>query len=172
MFSPEPSPTPEAAGKAWGIAVRGIVFDPAGRVLLLRRAATSRHFPGEWEFPGGKLDAGETLDQAVCREVREETRLETAVTGLLGATEVEVPEVRVASLFFSLRPIAGSLRLSSEHDQSSWVKPAEMTAYQLAPTVRDFAAQLASIRAAPRKQTDPPAAERSFASGGSILPQP
>lgn len=159
MFSPQPKPTPEAAGKAWGISVRGIVLDPAGRVLLLRRAASSRHFAGEWEFPGGKLDAGETLDQAIRREVREETGLETAITGLLGATEVEVQAVRVANLFFSLRPIAGALRLSSEHDLASWVRPAELATLQLAPTARDFAAQLDAKRAAPRKQPERPVAE-------------
>ena len=55
------------------VAVGGIVFDPHGRVLLIRRARPPA--AGSWTLPGGKVDAGETLERAVARELLEETSL-------------------------------------------------------------------------------------------------
>jgi 8-oxo-dGTP pyrophosphatase MutT (NUDIX family) len=55
------------------LGVVGAVFDSAGRVLLTRRAPRMRSFPGSWVLPGGGLDPGESMADAVTREVREET---------------------------------------------------------------------------------------------------
>src|SRR5437764_7306728 len=54
-------------------AVGGVVAHPAGRLLLVRRGRPPRQ--GEWSLPGGKVEPGETLEQAIVREVQEETSL-------------------------------------------------------------------------------------------------
>ena len=54
------------------LGVVGAIFDAAGRVLLTRRAPHMRSFPGSWVLPGGGLDPGETMRDAVIREVKEE----------------------------------------------------------------------------------------------------
>src|SRR5512146_2687606 len=59
--------------------VRLVVIDASGRVLLLRRAANSTD-GGRWCLPGGKVDYGDTVEQAAVRELREETGLDS--TGL------------------------------------------------------------------------------------------
>ena len=51
--------------------VAGLVFDEAGRVLIAQRPA-GKALAGRWEFPGGKVEAGETLFQALQRELQEE----------------------------------------------------------------------------------------------------
>lgn len=51
-------------------------------VLLIRRARAP--FEGQWSIPGGKVEFGETLEDALVREVREETGVEIALTGLIG----------------------------------------------------------------------------------------
>lgn len=56
-----------------------VVRDPSGRVLLARRVDT-----GNWELPGGRIEPGETVTDAVIREVAEETGLAITVTGLAG----------------------------------------------------------------------------------------
>eukprot|EP01043_Picozoa_sp_COSAG02_P066166 COSAG02_NODE_10209_length_1995_cov_1.378692_1_plen_160_part_10 len=55
------------------LGVVGAVFDEEGRVLLTRRAQRMRSFPGSWVLPGGGLDPGESMADAVIREVQEET---------------------------------------------------------------------------------------------------
>lgn len=59
------------------IAVAGIAFDDEGRVLLVRRGAPPKQ--GLWSVPGGKVELGETLEQACKREMAEETGLEVEV---------------------------------------------------------------------------------------------
>jgi len=66
--------------------VAGVITDPRGRVLLARRTR-GRHLAGLWEFPGGKVDPGETPEQALVRELHEELGIEVIV----GAPVIGVP---------------------------------------------------------------------------------
>jgi 8-oxo-dGTP diphosphatase len=61
------------SNKLYRLAVRAAILDGQGRSLLLRRSEVCKHFVGQWEWPGGKVDDGETVDVALRREVREET---------------------------------------------------------------------------------------------------
>jgi 8-oxo-dGTP diphosphatase len=60
--------------------VAGAVFDREGRVLIAERPA-GKHLAGRWEFPGGKIGAGEPLEVALARELREELGIAVDVDG-------------------------------------------------------------------------------------------
>ena len=119
------------AEKPIGMAVKAVILDAEGRCLLLRRSAANRGFVGYWEWPGGKPDPGEDLATAVRREVREESGLEVTLTGLAGASQFEVPTLRVILLCLLARPAGGTLRLSHEHDAFAWVRLDELSQHKI-----------------------------------------
>jgi ADP-ribose pyrophosphatase YjhB (NUDIX family) len=101
-----------------------------GHVLVVRRARPPAH--GLFTLPGGVVEAGETLAEAVIREVREETELTIEPVALAGYREVIVrdAEDRVQRHFvilpFSARWIAGEPKLNDELAEARWLRPAEL----------------------------------------------
>lgn len=67
-----------------GVGVGALVFDPDGRVFMAQRGDRVRNEAGAWEFPGGMVEFGERLCDAVCREFFEEYGIEVEVTAALG----------------------------------------------------------------------------------------
>jgi ADP-ribose pyrophosphatase YjhB (NUDIX family) len=125
---------PTVAAAAW-------VFDPAGRALFLRRS----HDPakGKLGIPGGFIDAGETAEQALRREVREEVGIEvtgiaflSSVTNLYHYRDVTYP---VLDLVFTAAAIdPESARPLDGADEVMWRPPAGVEADELAfPSLRE-----------------------------------
>ncbi len=103
------------------MAVKAVILDAEGRCLIIRRSAHNSNFVGCWEWPGGKLDPGESFATGLEREVLEECGLTVELTGLAGALEFEMPKVRVVMLCMEARLTGGTLRMSEEHDDYAWV---------------------------------------------------
>jgi len=104
------------------VLVVGAAIIHDGRVLAARRT-TPPSASGLWEFPGGKVEPGETPEEAVVREVREELSCEVRAVGMLnGEARIEagyVLRVAVAEL------VAGE-PLPHEHDAVRWLGPHEL----------------------------------------------
>ncbi len=105
----------------WPVSVKGILFR-RGRVLLLR------NHRGEWELPGGRLDRRESPEEALAREIREETGLTATVGCLVDAWIFAVtPRERVVILAYACRLRGrGGLRTSPEHDMGAWLSVAAL----------------------------------------------
>jgi 8-oxo-dGTP diphosphatase len=101
-----------------------------GHVLLVRRAGAPAQ--GVFTLPGGAVEAGETLLEAVTREVREETSLTIEPVALAGRREfiLRDTEKRVERHFvilaFAARWIAGEPRLNAELAEARWLRPSEL----------------------------------------------
>ena len=101
-----------------------------GKVLVVRRAR--KPALGIYTLPGGGVETGETLVQAVTREVREETSLEIEPVALAGHREAIVRdpqggvERHFVILCFAARWLAGEPKLNEELDDARWLNPAEL----------------------------------------------
>jgi len=112
------------------LAVSAAVFRD-GKVLIVRRARPPAH--GLYTLPGGGVELGETLEEAVIREVREETALEVVPVALAGyrqaiaRDETGRIERHFVILPFAARWIAGEISLNEELAEAHWLAPTELT---------------------------------------------
>jgi 8-oxo-dGTP diphosphatase len=111
--------------------VAAAVIIREGRVLLTRRAE-GQHLAGLWEFPGGKLEQGESPEEALARECREECGIEIAVSEILEVTHHRYPEKEVLLLFYRCELRSGEVKHLQVADHA-WVAPADLRDYPLPP---------------------------------------
>jgi len=100
------------------IGVFALIFDE-GHILLGHRRDIDW-----WNLPGGGMEAGETVDEAVCREVREETGLEIEVERLVGV--YSKPQKQEVVLTFRCRVIGGTLQATEENRENRFFAPAAL----------------------------------------------
>jgi ADP-ribose pyrophosphatase YjhB (NUDIX family) len=111
------------------LAVSAAVFRQ-GRVLIVRRARAPAR--GLYTLPGGGVELGETLHQAVVREIREETALDIEPVALAGYREAIARDTAGAVerhfviLPFAARWIAGEVSLNEELAEAHWIMPSEL----------------------------------------------
>jgi ADP-ribose pyrophosphatase YjhB (NUDIX family) len=133
------------------LAVSAAIFRD-GRVLVTRR--TRPPTTGLYSLPGGRVETGETLVEAVTREVREETALTIEVVGLAGYREVmpRGADGAVAQHFvilpFAARWLSGEVVLNDEHDDARWVRPEELAGLATTPGLAEVVAAAAAAIAA------------------------
>ena len=102
-----------------------------GRVLLARRAKGEK-LAGYWEFPGGKREEGETIDECLVREIREELSLDIEVVGEFDTSDYEYPGSRIR-LIGLLAEIQNGVIPKTVHDLVEWIDISSVLDYQLAP---------------------------------------
>ncbi len=128
------------------LVVVPIIKDEQGSVLLCRMAADRGVFPGQWALPGGGVEPGERIEEALRREVREE--LGVAITearpmffkDLLHEKTFPGGERRVIYMVFLLYEcrVSGTvLSLNDEFSEYAWVLPQALGAYDLNPLTRE-----------------------------------
>src|SRR5438876_6277958 len=122
--------------RPFALSVKVIVTDSQGRCLVLRRSASSRNHAGKWEFPGGKVDPGETFDVALLREVMEETGLDIELASAFGTCESGLADKQIVYLIMEGTAASADVRLSSEHDDYKWATPTELDDIDFAPQFR------------------------------------
>jgi len=117
------------------VAVGALVLD-GDRVLLVRRGREP--LKGQWSLPGGAVELGETLEQAVCREVLEETGLRVEAMGILEVLDRITYEgdgrlkYHYVLIDYRCRVTGGSLCPASDAEQAAWVSRNELEDFGVA----------------------------------------
>ena len=115
------------------LAVSAAIFRD-GKVLIVRRARPPAN--GLYTLPGGGVELGETLEEAVIREVKEETALDVEPVALAGYRQAISRDAQggverhFVILPFAARWIAGEVTLNEELGEALWLEPAELIALQ------------------------------------------
>ena len=120
--------------------VAAAVIEKDGRVLIAQRRPGDA-LAGQWEFPGGKLEPGETPEACLERELGEEFGIEAQIGAFICASEFEYKHTHIRLLAYRARHLAGEFKLN-DHAAIAWVAPGELGGYALASADRPVAAAL------------------------------
>ena len=112
------------------LQVTAAVMMKSDNVLICQRAKDD-DAPLMWEFPGGKLEEGETPEQCIIREIKEELDLDIRVTGILAESDYYYNR-RVHFTFFAAEIVGGAMKLNV-HDDAKWVFVNTLTDYDFFP---------------------------------------
>lgn len=131
---------PQANSPAMPLLVAAAVIHAGDKVLITRRSAHQRH-PGCWEFPGGKIDPGESPLEALSREIREELGAEIAIDGVFEVVYYRYEWGPVLVLAYTCRLLSAAVQDLgvAEH---RWVDPRQLADFAMLPADQPIIARL------------------------------
>jgi len=127
------------------IEVSAALIFRGGQLLITQRHARA-HLGGLWEFPGGKRELGETFEQCLVREIREELGVEISVGDLFEEIAHDYPEKSVHLKFFICQLLAGEPQ-PLECAAVKWIGRAELNAHEFPAADAQLLARLQALAA-------------------------
>ena len=112
------------------IEVVAAIIRREGRVFATQRG--HGEWKDWWEFPGGKMEAGESAEEALMREIREELSTEISVDEMLCNVEYDYPKFHLTMHCFLCSLITDAMRLN-EHEAARWLTKEELDSVQWLP---------------------------------------
>jgi mutator mutT protein len=117
-----------------------IIENEHGQILIARRGKGKAQ-EGLWEFPGGKLELGESPEACLIRELKEEMNVVIEPYERFGANEHDYGTVQIRLIAYKARYVQGGIRLV-DHDEYRWVGKAELEKFEWAPADVPFIEKL------------------------------
>ena len=111
--------------------VTAAILVNGGKIFIARRGPSEKH-AGGWEFPGGKVEIGETPEGCLARELYEEFGIETEVQEFIHSIVHNYPQGSIRLLAYRVNILEGDIQLRV-HDRYEWVNPHELLDYDLLP---------------------------------------
>ena len=118
------------------INVAAAVLKKNNKYFIAKRNK-DKHLGGYFEFPGGKQDDNETLEETVIREIKEELNVDITVDSKLGEEHYSDEKINVHLHYFFCTIIRGDIILK-EHEESAWVSKEEFNNYNFAEGDKDI----------------------------------
>jgi 8-oxo-dGTP diphosphatase len=111
--------------------VAAFIENQSGQLFIARRKL-GKELEGFWEFPGGKIELGESPESSLKRELFEEFGLNCEIKEFVGESVFDYPKFRIRLLGFRVLIISGEFYLV-DHDEFRWVNIDDVENYKLAP---------------------------------------
>ena len=111
--------------------VAAVICDNENRILITKRNLKKSQ-GGLWEFPGGKIEDGETKEQAIIREIKEELDIDIKVDKYIDEKVFNYPEKDINLIAMKCSIFDGTIVLK-EHEDAKWVTSSELINYNFAP---------------------------------------
>lgn len=115
--------------------VAALIWDGSRFMICQRPANKARALL--WEFVGGKTEAGETLEDALIRECREELDITVSVGDIFTQVIHEYPDIHIRLTLFNCTIAEGTPKLL-EHNDLKWILPSEIPAFDFCPADKDI----------------------------------
>jgi 8-oxo-dGTP diphosphatase len=127
------------------VRVVAAVIERDGKYLACRRAQ-HKNLAGLWEFPGGKVEPGETDQDALRREILEELGVEISVGAYLATSLDKAGDLDIELVAYRALLLDGEVTASSDHDDLRWLTPLELDGIVWAPADTPFLQIVAALR--------------------------
>jgi 8-oxo-dGTP diphosphatase len=114
------------------IHVAGAVIQNAQGEILCALRSAGMSMPGLWEFPGGKLETGESPQSCLVREIKEELGCEIEVGGMIADVEHDYPSIRVHLMTYFAAIVSG-VPEAREHERLEWLPASRLRELEWAP---------------------------------------
>ena len=101
-------------------------------------------FEGIWEFPGGKIEPGESSEDALKREIQEELGVDIAIENILCTTEYDYPSFHLTMHCYLCSIASGEIELR-EHKSARWLRPEELGSVEWLPADKDVISRLNNL---------------------------
>ena len=114
------------------IRVTAAIIESDDKILIAQRKSEDVIFGGLWEFPGGKIEDGETPEECMARELMEELEIEVEVGTLITSNKHRYPNGIFELLAYRVQHICGNFVLN-DHDEIKWITIDEISNFEFPP---------------------------------------
>ena len=107
------------------VGAHALILDERSKILITKRSAVENYMPLLWDIPGGSVDMGETVENALIREVKEETNIDILpIKPIYVHTELSlIPNAQLIQIVYKCAYIGGIIVLDTEeHNEYQWVE--------------------------------------------------